>query len=175
MSSIVDTRRRLNSARTLQGVVTTMKTLSAVRITQYRRSVAALRQSTRTLELAVQALLQLRPELLTGAQASTGSSVTLVALGTDRGLCGPFNERITGHTTGLLRARLPAGQEPTILAVGRRLETRLTAVGHEPTAQVSPDRKSTRLKLQSRGHLVCRLLLEKKNKTNAKCLLCRGQ
>lgn len=138
MSSIVDTRRRLNSARTLQGVVTTMKTLSAVRITQYRRSVAALRQSTRTLELAVQALLQLRPELLTGAQASTGSSVTLVALGTDRGLCGPFNERITGHATGLLRARLPAGQEPTILAVGRRLETRLTAVGHEPNAQVSP-------------------------------------
>src|SRR5207253_5165233 len=28
------------------------------------------------------------------------------------------------------------------------------------------DRKSTRLELQSRGHLVCRLLLEKKKKTN---------
>src|SRR5690625_3567560 len=138
MSSIVDTRRRLNRARTLQGVGGPMMTLAAVRGPQYRRSVAALRQPTRTLELAVQARLQLRPELLTGAQASTGGWVTLVALGTDRGLCGPFNERITGHTTGLLRARLPAGQEPTILAVGRRLETRLTAVGHEPNAQVSP-------------------------------------
>src|SRR5690625_7730775 len=117
MSSIVDTLRRLNSARTLQGVVTTMKTLSAVRITQYRRSVAALRQSTRTLELAVQALLQLRRELLTGAQASTGSSVTLVALGTDGGLCGPFNEHIHGHTTGLLIARMHAAPYQTFLHV----------------------------------------------------------
>ena len=59
MSSITATRRRLQSAETLQAVVTTMKTLSAVRITHYRRSVAALQESTRTLELAVQAL-QLR-------------------------------------------------------------------------------------------------------------------
>src|SRR5690554_7038691 len=32
------------------------------------------------------------------------------------------------------------------------------------TRQPEPDRKSTRLKLQSRPHLVCRLLLEKKKK-----------
>src|SRR3712207_7315432 len=31
-----------------------------------------------------------------------------------------------------------------------------------PVAQVWPDRKSTRLELQSRQYLVCRLLLEKK-------------
>src|SRR2546429_4132074 len=31
------------------------------------------------------------------------------------------------------------------------------------------DRKSTRLKLQSRLHLVCRLLLEKKNKATPAC------
>src|SRR2546422_2795875 len=33
---------------------------------------------------------------------------------------------------------------------------------------VDPDRKSTRLKLQSRLHLVCRLLLEKKKKPTSR-------
>src|SRR2546429_6266107 len=34
------------------------------------------------------------------------------------------------------------------------------------------DRKSTRLKLQSRLHIVCRLLLEKKNKSHVENTLC---
>lgn len=138
MSSITATRRRLDSAHTLQGVVTTMKTLSAVRITQYRRAVAALQESTRTLELAVQALLQLRPELLPVAAPAADSSVAVVVLGTDRGLCGPFNERIARHAAGLLQARTPAGQRPSVLVVGRRLDSRLHNVGHEPTARVNP-------------------------------------
>src|SRR5690625_2609071 len=102
MSSITATRRRLQSAETLQAVVTTMKTLSAVRITHYRRSVAALQESTRTLELAVQALLSLQPDLLQVTEPRQDSSVAMVVLGSDRGLCGPFNERITRHASGLL-------------------------------------------------------------------------
>src|SRR5690554_7639651 len=35
-----------------------------------------------------------------------------------------------------------------------------------PLTEQEKDRKSTRLNLQSRPHLVCRLLLEKKKKTN---------
>src|SRR5690625_6727168 len=54
--------------------------------------------------------------------------------------------------------RLPAGQRllrlrPDGLCLGLDLRG----------AEHAGDRKSTRLNLQSRGHLVCRLLLEKKN------------
>src|SRR5690625_6996789 len=46
------------------------------------------------------------------------------------------------------------------------LYMQLNEFSQVPNQQFSyRDRKSTRLKLQSRGHLVCRLLLEKKNKT----------
>lgn len=138
MSSITATRRRMESAETLQGVVSTMKTLSAVRITQYRRSVAALRESTRTLELAAQALLSLRPDLLPVRDAPPDSPVAMVVLGSDRGLCGPFNERISRHAAGMLAARTPEGHRPSILAVGRRLDARLRAAGHEPAARVDP-------------------------------------
>lgn len=138
MSSITATRRQLQSARTLQGVVTTMKTLSAVRITQYRRSVAALQESQHTLELAVQALLSLQPDLVQIAAPAADSSLAIIILGSDRGLCGPFNERITLHAAGLLEARTPAGGTPSILAVGRRLDSRLGNAGYRATAHVDP-------------------------------------
>ncbi len=138
MSSIVATRRRLESAETLQGVVTTMKTLSAVRINQYRRAVTALQESNRTLELAVQALLSINSAPLSLVQSSPDSSVAAVVLGSDRGLCGPFNERIARHVAGLLDMRTPAGQTASVLAVGRRLHSRLSTAGHVPDTQVQP-------------------------------------
>src|SRR5439155_6383011 len=67
-----------------------------------------------------------------------------------------------------VRALLPCIDE---LHVGRaRVQHQAAAAGaaddHHDEAGgiiVTRDRKSTRLNLQSRGHLVCRLLLEKKN------------
>ena len=130
-------KRQLQSAETLQGVVTTMKTLSAARITQYRRSVAALESSTKTFELAAQAVLKQNPELLGVVAEPRNSTVAAVVLGSDRGLAGPFNERMARHAGGLLAARA-AKDQVTVLTVGRRLESRLRAVGYSPTARVSP-------------------------------------
>lgn len=137
MASPGTIKRHVGSAETLQSVVTTMKTLSAARITQYRRSVAALESSTRTLELAVQALLKLHPELLEVVAEPRNDRVAAVVLGSDRGLCGPFNERIAKHAGGLLAARA-RGELVSVLTVGRRLEPRLKAVGYAPTVSVRP-------------------------------------
>jgi len=130
-------KRQLSSAETLQGVVTTMKTLSAARITQYRRSVSALESSTRTLELAVQAVLKQSPELVGLVAEPSSDTVAAVVLGSDRGLCGPFNERIARHAAGLLVAR-GTKHQMSVLTVGRRLEPRLAAAGYEPAARVRP-------------------------------------
>jgi len=133
-------KRRLETAETLQGVVTTMKTLSAARITQYRRAVAALDASTRTLELAVQAVLKVHPELLSAVAEPRNSAVTAIVLGSDRGLCGPFNERIARHVGGLL-ADKASREQLSLLTVGRRLDSRLAAQGYTSTASVRPPGK----------------------------------
>lgn len=130
-------RRQLESAHTLQSVITTMKTLSAARITQYRRSVAALESSTKTLELAVQAVLMQNPQLADIVTEPRNSRLAVIVLGSDRGLCGPFNERIARHTAGMLAARAPA-EKVTVLTVGRRLESRLAGTGYESAASVRP-------------------------------------
>lgn len=137
MASTATVKRQVSSAETLQSVVTTMKTLSAARITQYRRSVAALESSTKTLELAAQAVLKQNPELLGVVAEPRNPTVAAVVFGSDRGLAGPFNERLARHAGGLLSARADKDQV-TVLTVGRRLESRLGAVGYFPTARVRP-------------------------------------
>jgi F-type H+-transporting ATPase subunit gamma len=130
--------RKLASARTLQSVVGTMKTLASVRIGQYRRAVHALEASDRTLELALQTLLRSYPELLEGRDEPAEARVAAVVFGSDRGLCGPFNERVAQHAHGLLAARVPEGTQASLLAVGRRMRSRLTARGWTVERRVEP-------------------------------------
>jgi F-type H+-transporting ATPase subunit gamma len=131
-------RRRLESAETLGTVVTTMKTLASVRIGQYRRAVRALEASARTLDLATQALVMLYPELLEAHGTPVGRSLTAVVFGSDRGLAGPYNERISRHADGLLRARTPEGERATLVAVGRRMASRLRGLGRDVEHEIRP-------------------------------------
>lgn len=134
MSRGADVRRQLESAETLGTVVTTMKTLASVRIGQYRRAVKALDASSTTLDLALQALVTLYPELLDAAVGAESTSLAVVVFGSDRGLCGPFNERLARHAQETLRERAqprePAGggEALAVLAVGRRMVSRLHAI-----------------------------------------------
>lgn len=138
MSRSAGIRRRLDAAETLHTVVSTMKTLASVRIGQYRHAVAALEDSNRTIELALQTLLHLNPELLQGQERREASPLTAIVFGSDRGLCGPFNERVARHADGLLAARSGSDGEATLLAVGRRMRTRLEALGWTVEGSVDP-------------------------------------
>jgi F-type H+-transporting ATPase subunit gamma len=130
--------RRLDAAETLHTVVSTMKTLASVRIGQYRHAVAALEDSNRTIELALQTLLRLNPELLEAEGEREASSLAVVTFGSDRGLCGPFNERVAQHAHGLLAARTVADREATLLAVGRRMVRRMEGRGWTVEGSVEP-------------------------------------
>jgi F-type H+-transporting ATPase subunit gamma len=138
MSRAAGIQRRLASAETLHTVVGTMKTLASVRIGHYRRAVAALDDSNRTIELALQTLLRLYPELLEVDAPDERSSLAAVAFGSDRGLCGPFNDRVARHAHGLLQARVEPGGDVALLAVGRRMRSRIERFGWPVEGRVDP-------------------------------------
>jgi F-type H+-transporting ATPase subunit gamma len=138
MSRSAIVRRRLDAAETLHTVVSTMKTLASVRIGQYRHAVAALDDANRTIELALQTLLRLYPELLEAEGERPGARLAAVVFGSDRGLCGAFNERVARHAHGLLSARVPPGGEATLVAVGRRMRSRMEALGWPVEGGVDP-------------------------------------
>jgi len=133
VSSGEQVRRQLDSAESLGGVVSTMKSLASVRVHQYRRTMRALDASTRTLNRAAQALLLLHPDLADAQDSGSHTRTAAVVFGSDRGLCGPFNDRMARYAAAEL-GKESGGEVGGVVAIGRRLGARLRQAGLEPDA-----------------------------------------
>jgi F-type H+-transporting ATPase subunit gamma len=117
-------RRKISSAGDLQGVVRTMKALAASSIGQYERSVRALADYYRTVELGLGACFR-EGEAASRAErkGQTGAGgIAAVVFGSDQGLVGQFNEVVADHAVETLAA-LPG--KPEVWAVGERVHARL--------------------------------------------------
>ncbi len=141
MTSRGAVQRRLETAAGLGKLVTTMKGLASVRVHQYRRTMRALDASTVTLDLAARALLYLHPELAESQPAVESNSIVVV-FGSDRGLCGAFNDRMARFAAQdiaeLAEVADAARAAPArVVAVGRRLARRLRRAGRSPDALLS--------------------------------------
>ena len=122
-------RRKINNASDLQSVVRTMKTLAASSIGQYEKSVRALADYYRTVELGLSACFRER-ELSTLRVERKGKpddvAIGAVVFGSDQGLVGQFNDIIADFAVKSLAA-LPG--IPQVWAVGERVHARLTDAG----------------------------------------------
>jgi F-type H+-transporting ATPase subunit gamma len=121
--------RKINSAGDLQSVVRAMKALAASNIGQYEKSVRALADYYRTVELGLGACFResepaaLRVERK--GQTDAGA-IGAVVFGSDQGLVGQFNDVVSDYAVKTLAA-LPA--KPEVWAVGERVHARLTDAG----------------------------------------------
>jgi len=128
--STASLRRKIASAGDLQSVVRTMKALAAASIGQYERSVLALGDYYRTVELGLGACLrQLGPETLrAGPQRGAGAPhvIGVVVFGSDQGLVGQFNEVVVDFALESLATRTG---EVHLWTVGERAQARLADAG----------------------------------------------
>lgn len=136
METLETLSERLETTGDIRGIVRTMKALSAVSIHQYEQAVAALSAYRRGVELGLQAILRERAAEA-GAAAPAGRSA-VIAIGSDRGLCGRFNEAIAEHARAQLLVPEPdRRQRPLLMVAGVRLAARLTALGHRPDREIA--------------------------------------
>jgi F-type H+-transporting ATPase subunit gamma len=122
-------RRKIDSAGDLQSVVRTMKALAASSIGQYEKSVRALGDYYRTVELGLGACFRnSRTARLPLEQKGKGHAGgrDAVVFGSDQGLVGQFNDAVADFTVKTLAA-MP-GQH-RVWAVGERVHARLTDAG----------------------------------------------
>ncbi len=122
-------RRKIASAGDLQSVVRTMKVLAASSIGQYEKSVRALADYYRTVELGLGACLRANgPEHLSLEKDGrpTANALGAVVFGSDQGLVGQFNEVVADLAIETLAA-LPS--KPYVWAVGERVHSRLVEAG----------------------------------------------
>lgn len=125
----VSLTRKIASAGNLQSVVRTMKALAASSIGQYEKSVRALADYYRTVELGLGACFRENqpagPMVEQKGQADTGA-IGAVVFGSDQGLVGQFNDVIADFAIKTLAA-LPGN--PEVWAVGERVHARLKDAG----------------------------------------------
>jgi F-type H+-transporting ATPase subunit gamma len=111
---------QLESLRELRALVKTMKALSAASIRQYERAVAALADYYRTVELGLHVVLQDLQEPSLPRRGHGLPRLGAVVFGSDHGLCGRFNEEITGYALERMDATVTDPVERLVLAVGAR-------------------------------------------------------
>jgi len=121
--------RKINSAGDLQSVVRTMKALAASSIGQYEKSVLALGDYYRTVELGLGACFRdsapTTPKSNGGKKANE-SAIGAVVFGSDQGLVGQFNDVVADFAVKTL-ASLPGNAR--VWAVGERVHARLADAG----------------------------------------------
>jgi F-type H+-transporting ATPase subunit gamma len=125
-------RRKISGAGDLESVVRSMKALAAASIGQYEKSVLALVDYHRTVELGLVVCMRkgggavAEQAMPAGAVAGT---VSAIVFGSDQGLVGQFNDVLADFVAKTLAA-LPG--EKNIWAVGERIHARLADAGLTP-------------------------------------------
>jgi len=122
-------RRKIGGAGDLQSVVRTMKAVAASSIGQYEKSVRALADYYRTVELGLGVCFrEIGPApLIAERKRQTGAgAMGAVVFGSDQGLVGQFNDVVADYAVKTLAA-LPA--KAKVWAVGERVYSRLADSG----------------------------------------------
>ena len=122
-------RRKISSAGDLRSVVRTMKALAASSIGQYEKSVHALADYHRTVELGLGACFREHGPVATSVEPKSPTRVgttSAVVFGSDQGLVGQFNDVVADHAIKTLAA-LPGRAQ--VWAVGERVHARLAEAG----------------------------------------------
>ena len=136
--STASLRRKIGGAGELQSVVRTMKAVAAASIGQYEKSVLALADYYRSVELGLAVCLRNRngaAALQEGEPRAAAKTVTAIVFGSDQGLVGRFNEVIVEFAVRELSA-LP-GKITKLWAVGDRAHALMADAGLAPVGLLS--------------------------------------
>lgn len=117
-------RKKIDRANELQSVVRTMKNLAASSIGQYEKSVSALSDYYRTVELGLEICFReiAPPAPAERTRQKNAGPISAVVFGSDQGLVGQFNDIVADYAVKKLAA-LPG--KPQVWAVGERVYSRL--------------------------------------------------
>jgi F-type H+-transporting ATPase subunit gamma len=127
--TIASLRRKIAGAGDLQSVVRTMKAVAASSIGQFEKSVGALADYYRTVELGLGACFReigAAPIIADGKRQTGSRTIAAVVFGSDQGLVGRFNDVVADYAVKML-STLPNKSEAW--AVGERVRARLADTG----------------------------------------------
>lgn len=127
METLESLGEKLDTTGDIRAIVRTMKSLSSASIRGYERAVEAVGEYERAVEMGLQVVLRDGPPRQRRDRSAKGPD-GLVVLGSDRGLCGRFNDRIAQHASSWLET-VQHGDTRLLGVVGIRAAARLESLG----------------------------------------------
>ena len=121
MSSLAELSQRLARLKEISGIMTAMKSLSLVETRKLARFIGHQRCMLDNIEAAAADFLHFFPVESAGADSALRQPAILLLIGSERGFCGNFNERVVAALDDLPQWD-PA---PVLLVVGQRLRAKL--------------------------------------------------
>ncbi|MEO7714931.1 MAG: F0F1 ATP synthase subunit gamma [Capsulimonas sp.] len=119
-------RRKIDTAGDLQSVVRTMKAVAASSVGQYEKSVLALADYYRTVELGLAACIHGHETPALPVEQDQQTDIRVIVFGSDQGLVGQFNDVIADYAINTLGS-LPGKAQ--VWAIGERVQERLADAG----------------------------------------------
>src|SRR5690348_10074401 len=120
MPTQLDIKRRIRSVKNTQQITRAMKFVAAARLRRAQERAFAARPYARAISRLVRSAASRVPE---GAHAlfrrREEKRILLLSVSGERGLCGAFNANVIRRTLEFLREH--AGQDPAIIALGRKI------------------------------------------------------
>ena len=120
MENLQSIKRSINSAESLQSIVSTMKGHASSVINQFQNAAAASMAYRHVLDRGLYVVLTTDEEQTPRQLDAKGSDIHIV-FGSDHGLAGRFNERIVAFA----QQSITPGEDDEILVVGQQVLTRL--------------------------------------------------
>jgi F-type H+-transporting ATPase subunit gamma len=120
MKSLEILKQKKTNTEDLRSVVKTMKVMAAINIRQYQKAVESLEMYNKTLEMGFHIVVKNQPELLVSRQWAKKGSIGAIVFGSERGMCGQFNEMIVDYATRQLEELSGASEKKQILVIGER-------------------------------------------------------
>lgn len=127
--SATDLHRKLDNARDLHSVVRTMKALAASNIGQFEKSVGALSDYSRSVELGIGVCLRARTLAPKQKEMSANKTITAIVMGSDQGLVGQFNDVVAEYAKTKLST---LDRRSQVWSIGERVHSRLEEAGLSP-------------------------------------------
>ncbi|MCK9607081.1 MAG: F0F1 ATP synthase subunit gamma [Methylomonas sp.] len=122
-------RRRIKTVGDLHAIVRTMKALAAVSARQYEAVLKSLDDYTQTVEMGLQ--VALRGKVFDKPDRPRAiARLAAIIFGSDVGLCGRFNEDLVNFSLDSMSGLGVSPSARTVLAVGGRIQTRLSELDH---------------------------------------------
>jgi F-type H+-transporting ATPase subunit gamma len=123
-------KKRIRTASDLLSLVKTMKGLAAVNIRHFEQAAHSLEEYAIVVEQAWRVLLLSEGEI---APFPKTKKAVILAIGSDQGMCGQFNEVILQHAQIEKKSLQASGIETEFWVAGDRIRSGLDDAGHPPS------------------------------------------